>query len=104
MANKVLDPKSPEFSSAYIGKLISTLFYKTGDSGDLGEHLELTLRAVLSKLQQAETMSVIQSLCMVFAHLFNTRLGNIALLYQHLVTQSLMRLLSVVSTFFGSHA
>lgn len=74
VANKVLDPKSPEFSSAYIGKLISTLFYKTGDAGDLGEHLQLLLRAVLSKMQQAETMSVIQSLCMVFAHLFNTRL------------------------------
>jgi hypothetical protein len=61
-----------EFTAALVGKLVTTLITNTGDM--LGDQLELLLRAVLSKLQSAETLSVIQNLCMVYAHLFNTQM------------------------------
>ena len=41
----------------------------------LGEHLELLLRAVLSKMQGVETSSVMQSLLVVFAHLIQTNVS-----------------------------
>lgn len=72
IACRLLDPNASEFTAALVGKLVTTLITKTGDV--LGEQLELLLRAVLSKLQSAETLSVIQNLCMVYAHLFNTQM------------------------------
>ncbi|XP_067129013.1 importin-9 [Centruroides vittatus] len=67
VAQHLLDPKTSESSAAYVGRLVSTLIFKAG--GTLGENTELLLRAVLSKMQQTETLTVIQSLVMVFAHL-----------------------------------
>lgn len=42
-----------------------------GDS--LGENLDLLLKAVLSKMQSAESLIVMQSLLMIYAHLINTQ-------------------------------
>ena len=49
------------------GRLVTTLIQKTGDH--LGENLEHLLKAVLSKLKGSSTLSVIQSLIMVYAQL-----------------------------------
>ena len=56
--SKLLDPKAPEFTASFIGRLVILLIAKLGTQ--LGENLDLILRAVLSKLQQAESLSVIQ--------------------------------------------
>jgi len=72
LACRLLNPSTSEFSASFVGKLVTTLIMKTGDK--LGDQLELLLRAVLSKLQSADTLSVIQNLCMVYAHLINTQL------------------------------
>lgn len=72
VACRLLDPHTSEFSATLVGKLITTLICKAGDG--LGDQLELLLRAVLSKLRSADTLSVIQSLIMVYAHLFNTQM------------------------------
>jgi len=45
----------------------------------LGEHLELLLRSVLSKMQSVDTPSVMQSLLLVFAHLIQTEVMHPAL-------------------------
>ena len=55
---KLLDSKLSEYSATFVGRLVSILISKAGTQ--LGEQLDLILRAVLSKLQQAETLSVIQ--------------------------------------------
>lgn len=72
VACRLLDPHTSEFSATLVGKLITTLICKTGDR--LGEQLDLLLRAVLSKLRSADTLTVIQSLIMVYAHLFNSQM------------------------------
>ncbi|RUS86218.1 hypothetical protein EGW08_006013, partial [Elysia chlorotica] len=64
---KLLDPKTSEHTATFVGRLVSTVIGKCGTQ--LGEQLDLMLRAVLSKIQQAETLTVLQSLLMVFAHL-----------------------------------
>ncbi|XP_041347809.1 importin-9-like [Gigantopelta aegis] len=69
---KILDPKTSEYTASFVGRLVSVVISKVGTQ--LGENLDLILRAVLSKMQQAETLSVMQSLVMVFAHLINTQL------------------------------
>ena len=56
--SKLLDPKSSEFSASYVGKLVSLLITKLSNS--MGSDLDLILRAVLSKLQQVETPSIVQ--------------------------------------------
>ena len=55
---KLLDSKLSEYSATFVGRLVSILISKSGSQ--LGEQLDLMLRAVLSKLQQAETLSVVQ--------------------------------------------
>jgi len=56
--SKLLDSKTSEFTATYVGRLVSLLISKMGSQ--LGDSLELMLRAVLSKMQQAETLSVVQ--------------------------------------------
>uniref|UniRef100_A0A8B9ZJ41 Importin 9 n=1 Tax=Anas platyrhynchos TaxID=8839 RepID=A0A8B9ZJ41_ANAPL len=68
VVSQLLDPRTSEFTAAFVGRLVSTLISKAGS--ELGENLDQILRAILSKMQQAETLSVMQSLIMVFAHLF----------------------------------
>lgn len=55
---KLLDPKTSEHTATFVGRLVSTVIGKCGTQ--LGENLDLMLRAVLSKIQQAETLSVLQ--------------------------------------------
>ena len=43
----------------------------------LGDNLDLLLKAVLSKLTGARTLSVIQSLVMVYAQLFHSQLDAV---------------------------
>jgi len=58
VVSKLLDSKTSEFTATYVGRLVSLLISKMGSN--LGDSLDLMLRAVLSKMQQAETLSVIQ--------------------------------------------
>ena len=55
---KILDPKTSEYTASFVGRLVSVVISKVGSQ--LGENLDLILRAVLSKMQQAETLSVMQ--------------------------------------------
>lgn len=75
ISQRLLDPKTPESAATFVGRLISVLITKAGPS--LGEATDVLLRAVLSKLQQTETLSVIQSLVLVFAHLVHTQMGAV---------------------------
>ena len=56
--SKLLDPKTSEHTATFVGRLVSILITKM--ASQLGENLDLMLRAVLSKMQQAEALSVIQ--------------------------------------------
>ncbi|XP_033341884.2 importin 9 [Megalopta genalis] len=67
---QLLNPQSSEFTAIFVGRLVTTLIRKAGDT--LGENLDLLLKAVLSKMQRAETLTVVQSLLMIYAHLINT--------------------------------
>lgn len=58
MIAKLLDPKTPEFTATFVGKLVSVIISKVGSQ--LGEDLDLMLRSVLGKMQRSETLSVIQ--------------------------------------------
>lgn len=59
--SKLLDPKTSEHTASFVGRLVSVVISKVGNQ--LGENLDLMLRAVLSKMQQAETLTVIQVKC-----------------------------------------
>uniref|UniRef100_A0A8D0AE93 Importin 9 n=1 Tax=Sander lucioperca TaxID=283035 RepID=A0A8D0AE93_SANLU len=72
VVNQLLDPRTSEFTAAFVGRLVSTLISRAGTQ--LGEQLDQILRAILSKMQQAETLSVMQSLIMVFGHLVHSQL------------------------------
>ncbi|XP_044006990.1 importin-9 [Aphidius gifuensis] len=67
---QLLNPQSSEFTAAFVGRLVTTLIRQVGSN--LGENLDLLLKAVLSKMQRTETLTVMQSLLMVYAHLINT--------------------------------
>lgn len=72
----LLDPRVNESCAAFVGRLISIVITKAGSY--LGhDNIHLLLRSVLSKLQTAETLSVIQSLIMVFSHLFNHEMTTV---------------------------
>lgn len=58
VVNQLLDPRTSEFTAAFVGRLVSTLISRAGTQ--LGEQLDQILRAILSKMQQAETLSVMQ--------------------------------------------
>lgn len=64
----LLNPMSTEFSAAFIGRLVITLITKAGNF--LGDQIDLLLKAVISKMQLVESLSVVMSLVMIFAHLF----------------------------------
>ena len=64
MAEHLLNPIGSEFSATFVGRLVTTLIQKIGPAM-LGDNLDLLLKAVLSKLQGARTLSVVQSLLMV---------------------------------------
>lgn len=58
VVSQLLDPRTSEFTAAFVGRLVSTLIAQA--SAQLGEQLDQVLRAILSKMQQAETLSVMQ--------------------------------------------
>lgn len=70
---KLLDPRSSESTAAFVGKLINTLLMKAGSI--LSDSLEIILRSVLSKLQQAKTFTITQSLLMVFVQLIRHQIN-----------------------------
>ncbi|XP_064632245.1 importin-9-like [Lineus longissimus] len=73
--SKILDPKTDENTATFVGRLVSILIVRLGNN--LGDNLDLMLRMVLSKLMQAESLSVIQSLVMVFAQLVHHHLEGL---------------------------
>lgn len=58
VVSQLLDPRTSEFTATFVGRLVSTLISRAGTQ--LGEQLDQMLRAILSKMQQAETLSVMQ--------------------------------------------
>ncbi|XP_035243530.1 importin-9 [Anguilla anguilla] len=70
--SRLLDPRGSELAAACVGRLVSSLAARAGPL--LGGQLDQVLRDVLTKLQQANNLSVKQSLLMVFAHLMVSRL------------------------------
>jgi hypothetical protein len=68
----MLDPKAGDTGCQHIGKLITTLVRHTAHV--LGDNLDFILKAVLSKMQSTETLSVQQSLIVVFAHLMHSKM------------------------------
>ncbi|XP_052781923.1 importin-9-like [Mya arenaria] len=70
--SKLLDPKTSQFTASFVGRLVTVVLSKVG--GQLGEQMDLILRAVLSKMQQTETLSVMQSLLMIFARLMHDQM------------------------------
>ncbi|XP_020710899.2 importin-9 isoform X2 [Athalia rosae] len=72
---QLLNPQSSEFTATFVGKLVTTLIRRAGNT--LGENIDLLLKAVLSKMQRAETLTVVQSLLMVYAHLINTEFNAV---------------------------
>jgi importin-9 len=64
----LLNPMATEFSASFIGRLVITLITKAGNY--LGDQIDLLLKAVISKMQLVESLNVIMSLVMTFAHLF----------------------------------
>lgn len=72
----LLDPRVNESCSAFVGRLISALISKAGNA--MGpDNVHLLLRSVLSKLQNSESLSVIQSLVLVFANLIHFNMQTV---------------------------
>lgn len=63
----LLNPLNTEFTATFIGRLVITIITKAG--AYLGEHIDLLLKAVISKMQLVQALSVMMSLVMTFAHL-----------------------------------
>uniref|UniRef100_A0A336MGN8 CSON015154 protein n=1 Tax=Culicoides sonorensis TaxID=179676 RepID=A0A336MGN8_CULSO len=63
----LLNPMNTEFTATFIGRLVITIITKAGSF--LGEHIDLLLKAVISKMQLVQALSVMMSLVMTFAHL-----------------------------------
>ncbi|XP_065836294.1 importin-9-like [Oscarella lobularis] len=76
LACQLLQPSRSEHSASFIGQLVSCLIHHTGTYLSTGI-VEPLMRSVLTKLQQAKTQSVIQSLIVVFAQLFNQQLDAV---------------------------
>lgn len=68
----LLNPTVNESSSAFVGRLVSTLFNRAGSH--LGDSVDLILRGVLSKLQGSSSLVAAQSLIMVYAHLIHAQM------------------------------
>jgi len=75
VAEHLLNPTGSEYSATFVGRLVTTLIQKVG--ARLGDHLDLLLKAVLSKLRGAKTLSVVQSLIMVYAQLVHSQMDAV---------------------------
>lgn len=63
----LLNPLNTEYTATFIGRLVITIITKAGNF--LGGHIDMLLKAVISKMQLVESLSVMMSLIMPFAHL-----------------------------------
>lgn len=72
IATQLLNPMNAEFSAAFVGRLVITIISRAGNL--IGDNIYLLLKAVISKMQLVETLSVSMSLVMTFAHLFVTQM------------------------------
>lgn len=68
----LLNPMNTEYTAAFIGRLVITIISKAGNL--IGDNIYLLLKAVISKMQLVESLSVAMSLVMTFAHLFVTQM------------------------------
>lgn len=68
----LLNPMSNEFTAAFVGRLVITIVSKAGNY--LGDNIHLLLKAVISKMQLVDALSVIMSLVVTFAHLVVTQM------------------------------
>lgn len=68
----LLNPMLNEFTATFVGRLVVTIVAKAGNY--LGENVNLLLKAVISKMQLVEALSVTMSLVTTFAHLFVTQM------------------------------
>ncbi|XP_022099879.1 importin-9-like [Acanthaster planci] len=75
IVTRLLNPSTSEFTAAFVGRLVAILITKAGSA--LGNNSDMILRGVLSKMQQADTQSVTQSLLMVFAHLMHSCMEDV---------------------------
>lgn len=72
IATMLLNPMNTEFTAAFVGRLVITIISKAGNL--IGDNIYLLLKAVISKMQLVESLSVSMSLVMTFAHLFVTQM------------------------------
>ncbi|XP_076807350.1 importin-9-like [Clavelina lepadiformis] len=72
----LLNPKLTEYSASFAGRLVSVFITKSVDKLS-NDDIDMILRAVLSKLQRSVTLTVTQSLLLIFAHLINTRVESV---------------------------
>ncbi|XP_063612464.1 importin-9-like isoform X2 [Penaeus indicus] len=75
VASQLLSPATSEHTATFVGRLITVLIRRAGDH--LGDNLDLLLRAVLSKLQGAESLTVVQNLVLVYAQLVHSQLDGV---------------------------
>lgn len=75
VATMLLNPMSNEFTATFVGRLIITIVTKAGNM--LGDNIQLLLKAVISKLQLVESLNVVMSLVMTFAHLIITQMDAV---------------------------
>uniref|UniRef100_H2ZMC2 Importin N-terminal domain-containing protein n=1 Tax=Ciona savignyi TaxID=51511 RepID=H2ZMC2_CIOSA len=72
----LLSPKLTEHSASFAGRLVSLFLGKAGDRLSNG-NVEEILSSVLLKLEHSKTLTVAQSLLLIFAHLFNSRTESV---------------------------
>jgi len=73
--NHLLDPKICEQSSLFTGRFINTVLRSTGHA--LGQNFENILKAVLCRLQSSQSLTVQQSLILVFAQLIHHKMEDV---------------------------
>nr|XP_002127531.1 importin-9 [Ciona intestinalis] len=83
----LLSPKLTEHSATFAGRLVSMFLCKAGDRLST-ENVEAILRSVLCKLQQSATLTVAQSLILIFAHLINLKIESVVTFLSSLPTAS----------------
>ncbi|EDQ85302.1 uncharacterized protein MONBRDRAFT_29399 [Monosiga brevicollis MX1] len=71
----ILSPEVPESACAFAGMMVTSLILRAGDA--LGPITEQILLATLHKLQSSRTLTVQQSLLLIFARLANENLDTV---------------------------
>lgn len=71
----LLNPMLNEHTATFVGRLVVTIVSKAANF--LGENVNMLLKAVISKMQLVESLSVTMSLVTTFAHLFVTQMDAV---------------------------